>query len=212
MSSEQQGLRAGHVIALLGALAAFASLWRPWYAVDLPPQLRDVLAGEGARAAAGGSSLGAFAQAMANMLPGSIDVSGWDAMEAGDVILCVIGVAVAALVVAAAGAFGSAVRVDATAAAGLISAVGVAGVLVVARQAVFRPGGDAVQRVGFDVHLGQGLWIALAGCAAMAIGGAFARSAPKASSPAPVATWTFDEPAAPVEDHTLTSVAPPGAR
>jgi hypothetical protein len=212
MSTEQPGLRAGHLLALMGAVAALAALWRPWYAVDIPPALRDALAGEGAKAAAGGSMIGSLAQGLAAMLPASIDVTGWDAMEAADVFLCVEAVAVVALVLAAAGAFGSGVRVDGRAAAQWIAGIGAAGVVLVGRQLLFRPGADEAARIGFDVQLAQGAWIALAGCVAIAVGGALARSAPQPAAAPPVADGAVGAAAAPAEDRELTSVAPPGAR
>ena len=42
-----KGLRSGHFIALAGALATVASLFRPWYAIEIPQQLRDLLSGGG---------------------------------------------------------------------------------------------------------------------------------------------------------------------
>lgn len=207
----QRALRPGHLLALVGALALLASLWRPWYAIGIPQAVRDALASEGSRAAAnGGSLLGSFAQGLAAMLPSRIEVTAWDVMEAGDVILCVGAVAVGALVLAAGGAFGPGVRVDGTAAGRLIAGLGTAGLVLVGRQLLFRPGAEDVTRIGFEIDVAQGGWIALAGCVAIVAGGVLARTAPKPAAPAmPVADWTFE---APVEDRSLTSVAPPGAR
>jgi hypothetical protein len=72
---EQKGLRAGHFLGLLGALGALASLWRPWYTVEVPPQLRQLLSSEGATSA---GALGQFVQGLAAALPSSVSLNGWD--------------------------------------------------------------------------------------------------------------------------------------
>src|SRR3977135_1422500 len=108
-----QGLRTGHLVALAGAIAALASLWRPWYRIELPQSFRDMLNGQAARTP---GAFGDLARGLAGMLPSRLEASGGQELQGADVVLCVGAVAVAALVVAAAGAFGPAVRVDGVAA------------------------------------------------------------------------------------------------
>jgi hypothetical protein len=175
---EQKGLRGGHFLGLLGALAALASLWRPWYTVDIPPQLRDVLSSEGARSS---GPLGRFVQGLAAALPDSISASGWEELAGADVAVCLGAAAVAALVLGAAGAFGSAVRIDPRAAARGIAALGAGGVVLAAVHVVHRPiDGDFV-------HPASGLWVALAGSALALLGGLAALQPDGPAAPAPAA-------------------------
>jgi hypothetical protein len=162
---EQKGLRAGHFLGLLGALAALASLWRPWYTVEMPPQLREMLSSEGARSS---GALGQFVQGLAAALPSSITLNGWDSLESADVAVCLGAVAVAALVLGAAGAFGSAIRVDPPAAARGIALLGAAGTVLAVVHLLHRPLSAEY------VHPAGGLWLALAGCVVATIGGVMA--------------------------------------
>src|SRR5206468_2595199 len=73
VAMETKGLRAGHLAALAGALLTLASLWRPWYTLDVPAAFRDALSSEGAKV----PGLGAFAQGLAAALPDHISASGW---------------------------------------------------------------------------------------------------------------------------------------
>src|ERR1700712_4093663 len=103
---EQKGLRTGHIVALVGAVVALASLWRPWYSVAVPDQLRGML-GEGGALGGDPGLMGQFARGLASALPQKIEASGWTELGGADVVLAVGAAAVVALVVAAAGAFGS---------------------------------------------------------------------------------------------------------
>jgi hypothetical protein len=167
---EQKGLRTGHFLALAGAVAAFGSLWRPWYSITMPPQLRELLGG-GGRLGQDPGLLGQMARGLAAALPSSLSASGWRELEGADVAFAVGAVAVAALIVGAAGALGGAVRVDPAAAGRLIAAVGAAGLLIALVHLVHRPGGAAAKDY---VHVADGLWLALAGSAAVVAGGLWA--------------------------------------
>ncbi|HMJ32682.1 MAG TPA: hypothetical protein VK501_02105 [Baekduia sp.] len=186
---EQKGLRAGHFAGLLGALAALASLWRPWYTVDFPPQLRDALTSEGAKS---GGPLGQLVQGLAAAMPETLSPSGWEALRGADVAVCLGAAAVAALVIAAAGAFGAAVRVDPRAAARGIAAVGTAGVAIAVVHLVHRPLDAEL------VHPAGGLWLALAGSTLALLGGLSAMQAdgPRATA-APATAFPRLEPELP---------------
>lgn len=210
MTTEQQGLRAGHLVALVGAIATLGSLWRPWYAVDLPQSFRDLLASEGARAASGGSMLGALVRGLAAALPSRIQATGWEALRGADVALCVVAIAGIALVVAVAGALGPAVQVDRGAASRWITMLALVGLGVAVEHVLHRPGGGALR---VDVSVCDGAWIAVAGTAVMALGGALSGTGPRrptlAARAQPFAppTMTAEQDA----ERALTSVAPPGA-
>ena len=215
---EQKGLRSGHFLALVGALAAFTSLWRPWYEITIPQQLRDALSGQIGQDP---GLLGEMARGFASALPSSISASGWKELAGADAAVAVGAVVVVALVLGAGGAFGSAVRIDAAAAARGIAAVGALGVVLVLVHVVNRPGSGP----GSDyVHLAQGLWIALAGCVAIVAGGLWASvdsggtSAAKSRSAATPLPTSFAplEPElppvfAPPPGAAAASVPPPGA-
>jgi hypothetical protein len=171
---EQKSLRVGHILALVGALVALGSLWRPWYSVSIPPQLRELL-GSGGRIGQDPGLLGQMARGLASALPASVQASGWTELQGADVALCAGALAVVALVVGAAGAFGSAVRVDPSACGSAIAAVGALGVAIVLAHVAHKPGG--AQAAGY-IHIEPGLWIALAGTAAMLAGGLMAAARP----------------------------------
>jgi hypothetical protein len=182
---EQKGLRTGHFVALAGALAAFGSLWRPWYTIEIPQQLRDVFSGSGAIGRDPGL-LGEMARNLAAALPSSLSASGWRELEGADIALCAGALAVVALVLGAAGALGGAVRVDPQRIGSLVAAVGAAGVVIVLVHVVDKPGPGGA---GDYVHLASGIWIALGGCAAVVAGGLMAAAPPSTGrAPAPVAT------------------------
>jgi hypothetical protein len=162
---EPKGLRPGHFLGLLGAFAALASLWRPWYTVDVPQQLRDVLSDEGAKSS---GALGQVVQGLMAALPDRISASGWQALQGADVAICLGAIAASALVVGAAGAFGGAIRVDALAAGRGIAVLATGGLVLVAVHLLKRPLDSDL------VHPASGLWIALVGCAVGLIGGLMA--------------------------------------
>jgi hypothetical protein len=207
---EQKGLRSGHFLALVGALAAFASLWRPWYEVRIPQQLRDALTGQIGQDP---GLLGQMARGIATALPSTISASGWKELQGADAAMAVGAVAVIALVLGAGGTFGSAVRIDPGAAARGIAAAGAAGLVLALVHVVHRPG------TGDDVHVAQGLWIALAGCVAVVAGGLWAAfdtgtRAPQRVAPAPTSFPPLDPELPPVFAPSVTaaaSVPPPGA-
>jgi hypothetical protein len=165
---EQKGLRSGHFLALAGALAAFASLWRPWYELTIPQQFRDAISGQIGQDP---GLLGEMARGIAAALPSSISASGWKELQGADAAVAVGAVVVIALVLGAGGAFGSAVRIDPRAAAHGIAAVGAAGVVLALVHVVTRP----ISGPGSEyIHVAQGLWIALGGCVAVVVGGLWA--------------------------------------
>jgi hypothetical protein len=177
---EQKRLRVGHVLALVGALAALCSLWRPWYAIEVPQQLRDLMSGSG-RLGSDPGLFGEMARGLAAALPASISASGWRELEGGDVVVCVAVVVAVALVLGAAGAFGTAVRVDPAGAGTAIAAIGVVVLGVAVVHLVHRPGGAAAADY---VHVADGVWVALAGGAAMVAGGLLAAQPVSARGPA----------------------------
>jgi hypothetical protein len=180
---EQKGLRSGHFLALAGALVAFASLWRPWYEVRIPQQLRDAITGQMGQDP---GLLGQMARGIATALPSTISASGWKELQGADAAVAVGAVVVIGLVLGAGGTFGSAVRIDPAAAARGIAAAGAAGVVLALVHVVHRPGNGDV------VHVAQGLWIALAGCAAIVAGGLWAAvdtsTSPRVPKAAPLPT------------------------
>jgi hypothetical protein len=177
---EQKGLRTGHIVALAGALAALGSLWRPWYTVEIPQQLRDAFSSSGAIGRDPGM-LGQVARNLAAAMPSSIEASGWRELQGADIALCVGALAVVALVVGAAGAFGAVVRIDPRRIGSLVAAAGAAGLVIVLAHVVHKPGADAAADY---VHLASGVWIAFGGCAAVLAGGLMA-AAPAGSGRAP---------------------------
>jgi hypothetical protein len=205
---EHKGLRAGHFLGLLGALAALASLWRPWYTVDVPQQFRDAVSTAGAGS---GGPLGAFVQGLAAAIPDTISPAGWDALAGADVALCLGAIAVAALVIGAAGAFGTAVRVDPLAAGRGIAALGAGGVVLVLVHLVHRPIDPDL------VHAATGLWMALAGCAGALLGGLMAmqpdgrRAAAGPATPYPRLEPELPEVFAPVGAGPARGSVPPPA-
>jgi hypothetical protein len=210
---EQKGLRSGHFLALAGALAAFASLWRPWYEIKIPQEFRDAITGQ---AGQDPGLFGQMARGIASALPASVSASGWKELEGADAAMAVGAVVVIALVLGAGGAFGAAVRIDAAAAARGVAGVGAAGVVLALVHVVHRPVS------GEYVHVAHGLWIALASCAAVVAGGLWAavdtgspRRAKATSTPVPASFPSLDPELPPVfapsPAAATGSVAPPGA-
>jgi hypothetical protein len=180
---EQKGLRSGHFLALAGALAAFASLWRPWYEITIPQQFRDALSGQIGQDP---GLLGEMARGFASALPSTISASGWKELQGADAAVAVGAAVVVALVLGAGGAFGSGgtgtpVWLDPRVGARRIAFLGAGGVLLALVHIVNPPGSGP----GSDyVHVAQGLWIALGGCAAVVAGGLWA-AMDTSGSPAP---------------------------
>src|SRR4051812_33670734 len=137
MPMEEQGLRTGHLIALAGALITLSSLWRPWYAIDLSPALRDTLTGQVGQAP---GAFGQFAKSLISALPSRIEASGWHELDGADVALCNGALAVLALVLGSAGALGRPVHVGRLAAGPEIGAPALPGTAVGAVHIVRKPG------------------------------------------------------------------------
>ncbi|HEY6762420.1 MAG TPA: hypothetical protein VI318_23165 [Baekduia sp.] len=180
----QKGLRTGHVVALVGALLTLVSLWRPWYSVTFPQAFRDALTGSGQLGQDPGM-LGQLARGLASALPPSIEASGWQALNGADVALCAAAGAVVLVILAAAGAFGGAVKVDPYACGSAIAAAGGGAAILVVFHVVHKPGGA---QASDWVHYGQGLWIAATGSGAMLAGGLMAAARPKDAARTPAAS------------------------
>ena len=167
---EQKGLRNGHFLALAGALLAVVSLFRPWYTVEIPQQVRDLFRAQGL-----GSDPGLFGEmvrGLASRMPSTISASGWKELEGADIAIAVAVAGVVALVLAAGGAI-SGLRAESGPAGGLVGALGGVIVLVALVHLVDKPGaGQAADWV----HVSDGLWLALAGGALTAFGGLWAAS------------------------------------
>jgi hypothetical protein len=166
---EQKGLRTGHFLALVGALLAVVSLWRPWYRVEFPPEFRDLFS-SGGRLGSDPGLFGELIRGVAAAIPSEISVSGWEALKGADVTLTVAAVVVVATILAASGAI-SGMRVDAGLAARAATAAG-AVVLVVALWHVVKMPGDGM--ASDWIHAGGGLWMAVGAGAAMLGGGLWA--------------------------------------
>jgi hypothetical protein len=195
---DQKGLRSGHFLGLVGALAALASLWRPWYTVDVPQQLRDLLSDEGAKST---GAFGPILSGLATAIPDAVSASGWEALQGADVTLCLGAIAVVALALGASGAFGGAIRVDPMAAGRGLALLGAGGIALVVIHLVHRPLADDL------VHPAAGLWIALAGCVLTLIGGLTAMGAGEPRAPA-AAAFPRLEPELP---EVFAPAAPAGA-
>lgn len=167
VAMEQKGLRTGHFVALAGAVLAVVSLFRPWYAVEIPQEVRDVF-----RSQAGSDPglFGELARGLASRLPSEISASGFKELEGADVVVVVAAVGVVALVLAAAGAI-SGLRADPGAAGGLAGVLGAAIAVVALAHLVNKPGDGPASEW---VHVSEGLWLALAGGALTAFGGLWA--------------------------------------
>jgi hypothetical protein len=171
VAMDQKGLRTGHFLALAGALLAVVSLFRPWYTVEIPQEVRDLF---GAQGGVGGDPglLGELARGLASRMPTEISASGFKELEGADIVVVVAAAGVVALVLAAAGAIGG-LRADPGPAGGLIGLLGGAIAVVALVHVVNKPGGGQASEW---VHVSDGLWLALAGGALTAFGGLWAAS------------------------------------
>jgi hypothetical protein len=212
---EQKGLRMGHFLALIGALVAVGSLWRPWYSVRFPPEFRDMLSGSGPLGGDPGL-LGQLARGMATAIPDSVSVSGWEVLNGADVAVAIVAIGAAAAILAASGAIGG-LRVDAGLAARAASAAGTT-ILVLALWHVIRKPGSGP--ASDWLHVEQGLWMALGAGAAMLGGGLWASAqlatdatlTPRATTTAPTLNAAFP-PLTPDLPPVFadSSVPPPGS-
>jgi hypothetical protein len=158
---DPRGLTTGHLAALGGAVLALASLWAPWYRVDLDA-LRQALQQQ---PGFNGTPLGGFVQSIAAVLPRSISGDAWETLHRLDVLVAFAsGVAIVALL-AAAGSFGPGIRVARDAAARLSAGAGAVCALFVAGRVINPPGPDAYLEVRW------GAWACLLGCGLMIAGG-----------------------------------------
>ena len=71
---DQRGLRTGHLISLAGAAAAFATLWAPWYKVNVAEVIQAV-SGQADRVLS--PELARQFHAGAALLPSSVSVDAW---------------------------------------------------------------------------------------------------------------------------------------
>jgi hypothetical protein len=178
---------------------ALVALWRPWYDLDLHDAFSRLVQGGQGTSAPG---LDEFTRAIAAAIPASVSASGWQATKGADVALCVGAVAVLALVLGAAGAFGAAVRVDGPTAGRWIALLGVAGAALCGYHVVHRPLSNDL------VHPAGGLWMALGGCGLAIVGGLLS-SRPSAPGPSAAAP-SFAEPVLTPAADPAGSVPPPG--
>ena len=168
--TDQRGLRTGHLVALAGAVVALASLWAPWYRVDLG-SLRDALQ---QRTGVAGTPAGNFLASLMALLPRSISGNAWQTLHNTDVLVAIGSCAALAALLAAAGTFGPGIRVSLDAAARLSTGAGAVCALFVAGRALNPPGPNAY----LDVRWGA--WTCLIGCVAMVAGGAAAQTTGRA--------------------------------
>jgi hypothetical protein len=199
-------LRTGHLAALVGAAVTAAALWLPWYEMRLGELARGAIGAEAQNLPAG---LADFARGLASILPETISANGWEILKGADAALLVGAVLVAALALAAGGAFGPGVSVDGPIAGRVVGALGIAGAIVVVQHALSPPGPPELLAVR------HGIWVALAGTLITASAGFTMASAPRRTKlPAAPAALAF---APPIDDHgplepVGPSVAPPPAR
>jgi len=166
---DSRGLRTGHLVALGGAALALASLWAPWYRVDLDA-LRQALQQQ---PGFNGTSLGSFVASIAALLPHSISGDAWQTLHRLDLLVAFASGAAIVALLAAAGGLGTGIRVERDAAARVAVAAGAVCALFVAGRVMNPPGPNAY----LDVRWGA--WACLLGCALMVAGGIAANSAPR---------------------------------
>lgn len=184
---DRDGLRAGHLIALCGAALLVVALWLPWFQIHIGPLERSQITGMAQQV--GGAPVASFADGLLSRLDGH-RVSAWTAFGGEDVALAIGGVLVALAILAAGGAAGSGIRVDRQAAArlALLGGLVLGGIVLV--RAVDRPGPSGL------LAIAPGLWLGLAGCGLMALGGVLAGGPSRSvsSSPPP---WPTSAPWSP---------------
>ena len=184
-------LRPSTLAALAGAGAVAASLWLPWYAIDLGKAFDSAFGGTSGSAPSGPA--GDFARGLVagllDAVPHRITATGWVALSGADVALALLaGAAVLAVLVR---------DVPPLLAARAVGLAGVAATAIVVVHVLHRPGPDGL------VALRPGIWVALAGGVVLSLAGGLA-----AGRPVPAAAPVF-APRAP-DPGSTTSVAPPG--
>lgn len=170
-------------LVLLGSAAIVASLFAPWFAIELGGPAREAIDAQTGQLP---GVLGEFARGLLSVLPERIVANGWQVFERADVVLlcCALAAAFAALLR----------RLDVAALAG-----GAAGVTtLVAMLDRPGPGGDVVR-------MQWGPWLALAGAVVIVVA---ARMGSGRLAPAPPSV-DWSTPASPAPQPP-GSVAPPG--
>jgi hypothetical protein len=161
--SDERGLRSGHLLALGGAALALAALWAPWYQINVGV-LQDALQQHGVA----GTQVGNLLQSLTALLPRTISGDAWEVLGRIDVLVALLAALAVAVLLAAAGAFGSGIRVAREAAARVCVSTGVIAALAVGGRALNPPGPNDY------VDVRWGAWACLAGCVLMAVGGLLA--------------------------------------
>jgi hypothetical protein len=192
--NDPRGLRTSHLIALGGAGLALASLWAPWYRLHLPAALRDALQQHAGTLA---SPVGNFVQSLAALLPESVSGDAWLVFSRTDVLVAFLAALAITALLAAAGTFGSGIRVATDAAARVSAGAGAVAALAVGGRIANPPGPNAY------VDVRWGAWACLIGCGLMVAGGLVALRSPVLTVPARAT-------AAPPPAAAAGSVAPPG--
>jgi hypothetical protein len=194
---DSRGLRTGHLVALGGAALALASLWAPWYRVDLDA-LRQALQQQ---PGFNGTSLGGFVASIAALLPHSISGDAWQTLHRLDVLVAFASGAAIVALLAAAGALGAGIRVERDAAARVAIAAGAVCALFVAGRVMNPPGPNAI------VDVRWGAWACLLGCGLMVAGGLMGSTVGRASGSRAGQEQGWGQCAG----TDLASVPPPGA-
>ena len=177
---------AGPLVAISGAGLLLASLWLPWYEVRIPDAIRDLFRsfGEGAAPSAGSSSddnpFGKLFEGLASVMPDSLELNGWVAMQQGDVALAVLASLVLLIGIAAGGILGPSVRADAGPAGRVIGLMGGACLAIAVYHLLTRPGSDFPGADDF-VSLRAGVWVALLGSLLVIAGGLMAAASPRSA-------------------------------
>jgi hypothetical protein len=164
---QRDSLRPGQLLAALGAIGLFCSLFAPWYRFELGPEFRRGLQGltqslaEPLRAAAAG---------VVSQLPESVSFSAWRVFEVTDAALTVVAVLVLGVTLAAGGALGTGISARPAAAGRITGSLGTVALVVVLARIADQPGPNQLLGVAY------GAWCALLAAAVVAAGGWWASS------------------------------------
>ncbi len=161
---------------LFGAAVLVASLFAPWFAVDLGGATRDAILQQTGQLPGG---FGEFARGLLSVLPDRIVVDGWEGFERTDLVL--LGCALAAGFAALLGRFD------------VVSLAGGAAVVTIVLAMVDQPG-----PAGELVKLQWGAWLGLAAAAAIVVAGQLgARGEARVTAAAPAVAPVPSTAAAP---------------